>query len=665
EDGSYAIPDGNLFVNKPKGKPEIYVMGNRNPYRISVDKKTGFLYWGEVGPDAASDSMQTRGPRGYDEVNQARKAGYYGWPLFVGANYAYNQFDYATGTSGAFYDPAKPVNHSPNNTGLQQLPPAQPAFIWYPYAASPQFPQVGQGGRNAMAGPVYYTDDFPKATRLPDYYNNKLFIYDWIRGWIRAVTMQPNGDFDKMEPFMEGTRFAAPIDMEVGPDGRLYVLEYGSGWFSKNEDAGLVRIDYISGNRPPKVGELKIAQSSGKLPYTFTALVEAKDPEGDVLTYKWTIGKETIETKVPQLRHTISQPGEYEVSVEVSDKAKASSKSMATTVYAGNVQPQLQVRVKGNQSFYFIGRPVAYEVAVNDEGDSVNRSNLFVSVDYLQGYDKAAQNMGHQQVSGAIVGKTLVQTLDCKACHKTDEKSIGPAYIQVAQKYAAQKDAMPFLIEKILKGSAGVWGEVAMPAHPDLKKEDAEQIVSWILSLADNKRVQKTLPQSGIITPTPKKGQEVMTLQATYTDNGGGGVRPLSHSAAVVLRPALIDARDLKQFSGFTGKDSAATRYLQFPQINGSITVPKVDLTGIMAIELLTCCSSADFAGTVQIRLGTAEGAMAANADVSWKRNSQSIMVPVQKGSNKIQDIVIIYTLKGKEQQLGKPLLKAIRFVPQ
>ncbi|MDQ6889073.1 MAG: ThuA domain-containing protein, partial [Bacteroidota bacterium] len=96
-DGSYDIPAGNLFVNNPKGRPEIYVMGNRNPYRISIDKKTGYLYWGEVGPDANDDSLDTRGPKGYDEVNQARKAGYFGWPLFVGNNYPYRQYDYITG----------------------------------------------------------------------------------------------------------------------------------------------------------------------------------------------------------------------------------------------------------------------------------------------------------------------------------------------------------------------------------------------------------------------------------------------------------------------------------------------------------------------------------------------------------------------------------------
>src|SRR5450432_625741 len=222
-DGSYEIPDGNLF---PKGmektRPEIYVMGDRNPYRITVDQKNSNLYWGEVGPDANDDSLDTRGPRGYDEVNQARKAGYFGWPLFVGNNYPYHEYDYATGKNGPAFDPMHPVNNSRNNTGLRDLPPAQPAFIWYPYAASPDFPQVGTGGRNAMAGPVYYTDMFPKETRYPDYYNGKLIIYEWIRGWLKAITLQPNGDFDKMEPFMEHTRFSSLEDMELGPDGRLY-----------------------------------------------------------------------------------------------------------------------------------------------------------------------------------------------------------------------------------------------------------------------------------------------------------------------------------------------------------------------------------------------------------------------------------------------------------
>jgi glucose/arabinose dehydrogenase/cytochrome c551/c552 len=497
-DGTYEIPEGNLFVNTPKARPEIFVMGDRNPYRISVDKKTGFLYWGEVGPDAAMDSLDTRGPRGYDEVNQAKKAGFFGWPLFVGNNYPYHEYDYITGKSGEAFDPAKPINRSRNNTGLQELPPAQPAFIWYPYAASHDFPQVGTGGRNAMAGPVYYADDYPKETRLPEYFDKKLFVYDWIRGWIRAVTMLPNGDFDKMIPFMENTKFNSPIDMEMGPDGRLYILEYGTGWFSKNPDAGIVRIDYLAGNRPPKLTALTVDKTSGALPFTFNASIEATDPEKDDLNYVWIVGGERIETKEPKLTHTISKAGDYAISVEVVDDEKAFSKSNVVDVYAGNAQPQIGISIGGNQSFYFPGKPIIYKVNINDGGDSVNLKNLFVSSDYIR-FDRAQQAMmGHQMVSAIITGQNLMAASDCKTCHKVAEKSIGPSFTDVAQKYNARPDATTYLAEKIIKGGSGVWGETAMAAHPNLKEADAAQIVQYVLSLAANKgTTKKSLPASG------------------------------------------------------------------------------------------------------------------------------------------------------------------------
>ncbi len=83
-DGTYTIPEGNLF---PKGtaktRPEIYTMGARNPYRISIDKKTGYLYWGDVGPDAGKDSVN-RGPKAFDEINQARSAWFLWLALLCG-----------------------------------------------------------------------------------------------------------------------------------------------------------------------------------------------------------------------------------------------------------------------------------------------------------------------------------------------------------------------------------------------------------------------------------------------------------------------------------------------------------------------------------------------------------------------------------------------------
>ena len=249
-DGSYTIPAGNLFpADGSRGRPEIYVMGVRNPFRMSVDAGTGWLYWGDVGPDAG-DANPARGPRGYDEYNQARAAGNFGWPYFISDNKPYVEYDFATGTSGAPFNPAAPVNNSPNNTGPHDLPPARGSMIWYPYDTSTNFPELGTGGRTAMAGPVYHYDaDDGSEMRLPAYYDDTLFIYEWSRNWIKEVKLDAAGNVLKINPFAEGLAFNRPMDMKIGPDGRMYLIEWGTAFGGRNADSRVVRIDYL-GNRP-------------------------------------------------------------------------------------------------------------------------------------------------------------------------------------------------------------------------------------------------------------------------------------------------------------------------------------------------------------------------------------------------------------------------------
>jgi cytochrome c len=162
--GTYTIPPGNLFAPGSAGtRPEIYVMGVRNPWRVSIDSKTGWLYWGDVGPDASQDTEN--GPRGYDEFNQARAPGFFGWPYFIADNLAIPYYDFVKGQPLEKKNSAKPINTSVNNTGLRELPPAQPAFIWYPYGASDKFPLVGTGARSSVGGPVFRRADFASAPR--------------------------------------------------------------------------------------------------------------------------------------------------------------------------------------------------------------------------------------------------------------------------------------------------------------------------------------------------------------------------------------------------------------------------------------------------------------------------------------------------------------------
>lgn len=614
DDGSYEIPAGNLFpAGTGKTRPEIFVMGNRNPYRISVDQKNNYLYWGDVGPDANHDSLDTRGPRGYDEVNQARKAGFYGWPLFVGNNYSYRRFDYATGTSGTVFDPQKPVNDSRNNTGLRDLPPAQPAFIWYPYTESADFPQVGTGGRNAMAGPVYYTDLFPEETRLPDYYNGKLIIYDWIRGWIKAVTMLPSGDFDKMEPFFEHIKVNSLIDMEVGPDGRLYLLEYGSGWFSKNPDAGLFRIDYNRGNIAPKVTGVRVSKTSGTLPFTVNASVEASDPDRGKLRYVWSLGNGTTkETTLPELEYTYTTAGDYQVSVEVKDDQGGMVKSTIASVYAGNDEPVVSIRLTdGNRSFYLPGVPFSYAVDVQDNDTAkIDPASFYISVDYQEGFDRASSDRGHQQGHFAVSGKNLALSLDCKSCHKEAEASIGPSFLQVAQRYARDPHAMNYLGQKIINGSKGVWGEAVMAAHPNMAQDDVQQITAWILSLDNKTPAKKSLPVSGTITPAAdQKPGSVLVLSARYTDKGGTNSKALTGNGSLVLPGNFRSFTGKEEVKGFRPGTMAGAPVLRLPDSTGWFALDSIDLSGVRSVIVHSRWRSQPEAGFgFEVRLDGADG---------------------------------------------------------
>lgn len=244
-DGTYTIPPGNLFpAGTPKTRPEIYVMGCRNPFRISVDGRSGTVYWGDVGPDAREPKPE-RGPAGFDEINRAATAGNYGWPFVIGDNRPYIRYDFATRQSGPLQDPAKPLNLSPNNTGPTELPPARAAWIAYPYSASTRFPVVGSGGRTAAAGPLYHFDaTLASPRKLPQAWDNSLFIYDWERHWIIAVKLDQAGEMVRMERFAADIPLKRPVEMELGPDGALYLIEFGTAW-ENNKDSQIIRIEPV------------------------------------------------------------------------------------------------------------------------------------------------------------------------------------------------------------------------------------------------------------------------------------------------------------------------------------------------------------------------------------------------------------------------------------
>ena len=83
----------------------------------------------------------------------------------------------------------------------------------------------------------------------------------------------------------------------------------------------------------------------------------------------------------------------------------------------------------------------------------------------------------------ALADEALAKAKNCLACHNADKKIVGPSYKEVAKKYAGQKDAEAKLVEKVLKGGKGSWGDVPMPPNATVKPEEAAKLVKWILSL--------------------------------------------------------------------------------------------------------------------------------------------------------------------------------------
>lgn len=644
----YEIPEGNLFAaDGSEGRPEIYVMGCRNPYRISIDQHTGDLFWGDVGPDAGNP-MENRGPQGHDEINRAKGPGFFGWPYFVGDNKAYNEFDFADSLSLAAYDPLKPINNSPNNTGAQELPPAQPAMVYYPYSASSEFPLVGDGGRNAMAGPVFYLEDYPENPyRYPEYYDGKFFAYDWMRGWIMAISFDENGEMLRMEPFLPNMKFNNPVDIIFGPDGDMWMLEYGTNWFAQNTDARLVHIEYSSGNREP-VAVIEAGKSIGGLPLNLQFKGENSiDYDGDVLTYAWSFTSDEVQSTEANPRFTFEKAGTYNVKLKVSDPDGLVHQS-SFQVMVGNALPEIKWNIAGNRSFYFEGQNLEYEVEVSDEEDGniveSNPSAITVSMDYLaKGFDINEISLGHEAMmekSTALIGKQLISNYNCKACHQEKEKSVGPTYTQISKRYKGDATAIKNLAQKVIKGGNGVWGQLAMAAHPHVSTGEAEQMIRYILSL-EGEIAMPSQPLSGSLSPDFKEENEeaVYVLMASYTDKGGVEIGPLTGRETLILKYPKIhaeSAKSLKKVMKFEVTPEMAEGMIDEPmeiligRDQGYAEYEAFDFTGIQSFDLMAIANSMFMdGGSIEFRIDALDGKVIGRKEIETSLDFDPVLVPM------------------------------------
>ncbi|MFJ7017831.1 lectin [Streptomyces sp. NPDC101117] len=461
-DGSYTIPSGNLFApGTAKTRPEIYAMGFRNPFRMSVDRATGIVYVGDYGPDSGTASP-SRGPAGQVEFNRVTKAGNFGWPYCTGRNDAYVDFDFATGTSGSRFDCAAPRNTSPRNTGLTELPPAQPAWIPYDGASVPEF---GNGSESPMGGPVYRYDAASSSdVKFPQEYDGDFFAGEFGRRWIKRIETGGDGTVQSINAFpWAGTQV---MDMAFGPDGALYVLDYGTGYFNGDENSALYRIEHVTGGRAP-LAQAKASVTSGKAPLSVSfSSAGSSDPDGDTLGYAWTFGDGASSTAANP-SHTYTAEGQYTATLKVTDPSgKSATASVQITV--GNTAPTVRIDMPADGQIYDFGAAIPFKVTVTDPEDGTIDCSR-VKVNFIIGHD----SHGHPQTSATGCTGTLQTLADGE--HDPNANIFGVVDAEYTDKGAAGQPALTTHDQRVTQpshrqaehygGSAGVQIIQKTPAH--------------------------------------------------------------------------------------------------------------------------------------------------------------------------------------------------------
>jgi glucose/arabinose dehydrogenase len=428
--GTYSVPSGNLFASGiANTRPEIYAMGFRNPFRLSVDKATGVVYVGDYGPDAGGTNSN-RGPAGQVEFNRITGPGNYGWPYCTGTNTTtetYNHYDFATGASGAKYDCAGgPTNTSFRNTGVAKLPPAKPAWIRYGGdAGSP--PEFGGGSESPMGGPVYrYDASNPSTTKFPQSLDGSFFAGELGRSWIKPIKVNADGSPGAIDNFPWNGKQV--MDMAFGPDGALYVLDYGTGYFNGDANSALYRYDWVNGGNRAPTAVARADKTSGQPPLSVNfSSSGSSDPEGGPLTYSWTFGDGGTSTAANP-SHTYTTNGTYTATLTVRDQQTLPGSS-SITITVGNTAPTVVINSPAPGQLVAFGESVPWSVTVSDPEDGAIDCSK-ITMRYILGHitkDTTGQQTQHGHPITSQTGCAGLMTLPADGEHD-DAANIFPVF---------------------------------------------------------------------------------------------------------------------------------------------------------------------------------------------------------------------------------------------
>ncbi|MEV6521206.1 PQQ-dependent sugar dehydrogenase [Longispora sp. NPDC051575] len=553
-DATYSIPTGNLFApGTAKTRPEIYAMGFRNPYRMTVDKPTGAVYVGDYGPDAGV-ADPNRGPAGQVEFDRITAPGNYGWPYCTGTATAaetYNEWNFATNATGPKYTCSGPTNNSFRNTGLSTLPGARAAWIRYGGdAGSP--PEFGSGSESPMGGAVYHYD--PASTspvKFPADLDGHFFAAEFGRQWLKAIDVQANGAAGDITAFpWTGTQI---IDTAFGPDGALYVLDYGTGYFNGDANSALYRIDHIGGANRAPTAVASADRTSGPAPLAVTfSSAGSSDPEGGALTYGWAFGDGgTATTANPA--HTYPANGRYTATLTVRDPV-GNTATADVIVTVGNTAPTVNLSLPGNGQLYSFGDTVPFQVSVTDPEDGTVDCSK-VTVTYLLGHDQHA----HAITSATGCAGTITVPVDGE--HDASANVYGVFDAQYTDNGAGGQPPLTTHTQN-----------VTQPRHRQAEHfASSSGVNTFTKATAEGGRTVGDIHNGDWVGFTPYRVGNVVSFDARVSSGGVGGTLTLRAGSPTgqVLGSATVPV---------TGG------WETFTTVTGSVTAPPTGTTGLYLV---------------------------------------------------------------------------------
>jgi glucose/arabinose dehydrogenase len=297
-------------------RSKVWASGLRNPFRVSLHPVSGTPYVGDVGWNY------------WEEVHTAPAGANLGWPCYSGVN---------------------------RQSGYSTRPTCQALYARGASAVRPPLHAYNHTVGKSVVGGVFYT-----GTDYPEAYRGAYFFGDYTRGWLHVLRVDAQDTLVPGSAETFATDANGPVDIDMGPDGRLYYLSILEGQ--------LRRLRYTAGNSPPTaVASATPRQGAPPLLVRFSS-EGSSDPDGDPLQFHWDFGDGSAPVQQASPEHTYAAAGAYQARLTVSD-GRGGSHSESVSISVGNLAPVPTIASPSEAYRFRVGDVVVFAGSASDAED--------------------------------------------------------------------------------------------------------------------------------------------------------------------------------------------------------------------------------------------------------------------------------------------------------